>query len=214
MSATTIFSNITYLNDSNGWTEMNLQTVGIFFFVDKKCFLIRTGIEEYRSSQVYLSNDREVLKVHFNLSYFNKEIKPNRTEVTFTTHFMTSTSSKMRFSKISSLYYNQKEMKISQYSINQELFTVERADKFNFIKFLFESPFALFSGQNAVNDIDAYLGSLLRNFKDTSHLVTLNMPVKKSLFGYEIEDTLFEQYFMQITNKSNHEMPANLNYQR
>ena len=35
---------------------------------------------------------------------------------------------------------------------------------------------------------DAYLSNLLRNYKEAFHLVTLNTPVRRSLFGYAIDE--------------------------
>ena len=80
-------------------------------------------------------------------------------------------------------------------------------DKFNFIK----NPLLLLYGENDVNDPDRYLKRLI-NFK--RGLSTLNLPLEKEAFNNEIDDDLFEQYYLQVQNITDNQTPTNSNYKR
>ena len=212
IGAPMIFNRIAYLNELNEWSELKRESIDFFFFVDKKCFTIRTEVSKYQRDQFYFSGDKVVLKVNFSESVRLTER---------VTHFMTKARDAMQFSKIVGLKFRESYFfqKYSfhvdkRYKISQESFVVIYEDKFNFIKFLIKSPLSAFRGQVDLNDVRSYFSSLLRGYQNTLHLVTLNMPIRRSLFNYPIDDDLFAEYNSQIQNKSDREKPANLNYRR
>ena len=115
----------------------------------------------------------------------------------------------MHFSKISNFVFKQWYSDLGHF-VSQELFVVRREDKFLFLR----HPLSLFRGQNDLNDIRGYFVNLLRNFKENHRLVTAQMPIRESLFDFEIDDHLFRQYYSQVQNSSDHNNPANLNFRR
>ena len=105
------------------------------------------------------------------------------------------------------LYFIDDDNEEYVYSIYQEPFELIHNDEFHFIK----SPLSLLYGVNDVNDPDKYLKSLI-NFR--RGLSTLNLPVEKEAFHNEIDDDLFEQYYLQVQNITDHQIPTNTNYKR
>ena len=127
---------------------------------------------------------------------------------------MTKTRQTLQLSKIVNLEIWKESNLRSVFAVSQESFVAAYEDRFNLIKFLVNNPLSFLNDQNDLNDVDGYLNTLLRTYKETHQLVTLNLPVKKNLFGYEIDEDLFAQHYSQIQNKSDHEKPTNLNYLR
>lgn len=126
----------------------------------------------------------------------------------------------LQFSKILNLQFTMFYVDITgnyigdKYEISQESFVVVYEDKFLELKLLISDPLSFFRDQNNLNDVDAYLGGLIRNYKETYHLATLNLPINQTQFDIEIDDDLFAQFYSQVQNKSDYEQPANLNYRR
>lgn len=209
MSAKTFFNNISYLDESNVWRQLNRESIKFFFFVDKKCFILESPVQEYRSKQFHFANERDVLRADFNRNLLGEKER--------FVYFMTQTSHTMQFSKISTFSFmypsddnDYSNEFLDKFLVTQELFLARRLDKFFFIR----NPLASFHGQSDLNDIEGYLGNLLSNYREAHQLVTLNMPIWSRLFDVEIEDELFGQYFTQIQNKSDHDKSANLDYRR
>ena len=100
-----VFTNIKYLNKSNDLITLNSNfrnselKVGIFYFLDKKCFKIKQNIE-YSRDQFYFLDNKEVLKVNF-----RKLFNLNQLDVTI--NFFTKIENKMQFSKIEKLVNNE-----------------------------------------------------------------------------------------------------------
>ena len=79
--------------------------------------------------------------------------------------------------------------------------------KFQTIK----NPLSLFSGAYDANDVNRFTRRLLSGFRQTHGKVTRNLPIKRSLFDYEIDDGLFERYFNETQSDAR---PANFNNRR
>ena len=205
MKAETVFNNISYLSKSNEWISLESKSnyttdefkIETFFFVNKKCFKLKQEIE-YDWKQFYFENQKnEVLKIYFNRSFIHQDQR--------VTHLMSRVENTIQFIKID-LNFKTRYIKFACL-IYQEPFELTHDDKFNFIK----NPLSLFYGENDVNDPDRYLKRLI-DFK--RGLSTLNLPLEEDAFNNEIDDDLFEQYYLQIQNVTDHQTPAKSNYKR
>ena len=205
MRAETVFKNISYLSKSNEWITLNSTLnytndelkIEIFFFVNKRCFKLKQQVE-YDQNQLYFSFDSKVLEIYFNRPFIHQEKRM--------THMMSRVENSMQFTKnVISFKYFGTDMCI--YSIYQEPFEFIHEDKFYFIK----NPLSLFYGENDVNKPDKYLKGLI-NFK--KGLSTLNLPLEEEIFNNEIDDDLFEQYYLQVQNITDHQTATNSNYKR
>ena len=206
MRAKKVFKNISYLSKSNEWITLNSTSnyttdefkMETFFFVNKKCFKLKQEVE-YDWKLFYFENQKnEVLKIYFKRPFIHQ----NNTM----THLMSRVENSMQFTKIDLILKVEGIEKYS-YSIYQEPFELIHNDKFNFIK----KPLSLLYGENDVNDPDRYL-KRLTNFK--RGLSTLNLPLEEEAFNDEIDDDLFEQYYLQVQNITDYQTPTNSNYKR
>ena len=202
----TVFKEITYLNKSYGWTtykpnsKMEGFKVETFYFLNEKCFKIVQDVE-YDRSQLFHSSKLKILKVFLKSFKYQGEQK--------VINFMTKFKNKMQFSKTIDLHF-QESSKKNIYTINQERFEIIRDDKFNLIK----NPLSLFYGENDLNDADKYLNKLMNYFTNKFSLQTTNLPIETPNFSDEIDDDLFEQYYLQVQNITDHQMPPNSNFRR
>ena len=191
----TVFHNFTYILPYPNYTdsELNIET---FYFLDKKCFNIKTGIE-------YNKNDpKEVLTIKFNNSFIKKEKD---------VLFFTKKPGTLHFSKIQVLNYQK-----WTYSSIQDFFVIEEEDKFHFFKNLFyfiKHPLSIFN-ENYSNDVDKYLNKLRDDFKRDKNLTTLHLPLDKSNFNIKINDTAFENYYYEKQVQKDQTTVKNPNYER
>ena len=209
----TVFNKFVYLNESNQWSTFeigsNIQdekfSIETFFFLSKNCFKIRQKIE-FHKKHFYFGDNTEVLKIYF---------------ITYTIHaykkvyFLTNEENTLQLSRLSILEFdklliNGLPSAKKFYFINHVQFEVIRNDKFNFIK----NPLSVFYGANDLNDGDKYLLKLKNEFETKYNLRTTNLPIEKNDFNDEINDDLFEQYYLQVQNITDNQIPANSNYQR
>ena len=200
----TVFDTIHYLdNKTNEWITLKLNFTGDqfrideFFFLNEKCFKIILKME-YHRDQFHFSFDSNfdsnVLGISFRSKFIHR--KPC---------FMTKPKDKIQFSKLLKL---DRVMFRKSILISQELFELKYYDKFNFIK----NPSSLFYGEN---DAVHYLSNLLNNFKRSSnHLRTLKLQLGEKHFNDEIDDDLFEQYYLQVQNVTDNYLSTDSNYQR
>ena len=186
ISIETVFTNITYLNKSNDWITFDLNfriselKVETFYFLDKKCFKIKQGIE-YSRDQFYLLDNKEVLKVNFNYKY------------KLSAYFFTKIENKMQFSKIEKLFFYKSRFDYSSYTTNQKITELTVNDQFSWIK----SPSLLFDEDSFQNDVNKHLAKLMNKFDKNYNLRTLYLPFEIVNSNDEINDDLFEQYSTQ-----------------
>ena len=202
----TVFKEIAYLNKSYGWTtyRSNSKTddlkVKTFYFLNEKCFKFVQDVE-YCRSHLFHASKLEILKIFLLRSLVYQEQK--------VVNFMTKFKSRMQFSKTIDLHFLNPRRK-KAYTIDQERFKIIRNDKFNLIN----NPLSLVYGENDLNDADKYLNKLMIYFANRFNLQTTNLPIQKSDFSDEIDDDLFEQYYLQVQNITDHQMPPNSNFKR
>ena len=202
----TVFETISYLdNRTNEWITLKSNftddqlRIEQFFLLNEKCFKIILEMN-YHKDQFHFFLDSNfgsnVLGIFFNRSFIHRM-----------PYFMTKHKDKIQFSKLLKLSFKDKTTIL----ISQELFELIYYDKFNFIK----NPSSLLNGENEVNDPVNYLSNLLNNFKSSfNHLRTLKIPLKKNHFKFEVDDDLFEQYYLQVQNVTDKYLSTGSNYTR
>ena len=203
--AETVFDTIRYLdNKKNEWITLKSNfasdqfRIEEFFFLNEKCFKIIL-VMVYHKDQFHFSFNSNVLKIFFYKKFINR-----------IPYFMTKPKDKIQFSKLLKLNFKNRIL-FNSIFISQELFELKYYDKFNFIK----NPISLFYGENEVNDAAHYLSNLLNNFKKSfNHLKTLKIPLKVNHFKFEVDDDLFEQYYLQVQNVTDNYQTTDSNYQR
>ena len=126
MSAESLFKSITYLNDSNEWTSLNLKQVDRFFFMHLKCFNVTIN-QEYHRRQFHFSINTQVLKVNFT----DRFLKQNKSQTVF---FMTKTNETIEFSNVVSLFWDHPRTRDPRYSAEQSENSVNYEDHLSFIK--------------------------------------------------------------------------------
>ena len=194
-----VFDKVFYLDcRTNEWITLKSNftddkfRIEEFFFLNEKCFKIILEME-YHRDQLHFSLDSDVLEIFFKSKFIHRIF-----------YFMTKPKNKIQFSKLLELNFKSKRSVL----ISQELFELKYNDKFNFIK----NPLSLFYGEN---DAAHYLSNLLTNFKRSfNHLRTLKLPLWENHFNYEIDDDLFEQYYLHVQSVSDNYLLTHLNYQR
>lgn len=210
MTAESIFDHIAYLNDSkwislskeSGFRDSAALQISTFFFLDCKCFNIWLN-EIYHRNEFHFSSDPKVLQINF-----SKHAKDRFHSKVQHTHFMTKSRGKLELSKIAKIAIDFNE---SQISVSHEAQEVAYEDRFNTLKRLFKDPLSLFQDEYDANDVDLFARRLLVGFLEAHRKVTRNLPIGKSLFKYEIDDRLFEEYFNQTQAVP---MRTNFNYRR
>ena len=204
MRADKVFDEISYLSESNEWVTLNSASnytnnefkVNIFFFVNKKCFKLKQEVEYGPKQLSFEYQKNKVLKIYFKLSFIFRDKR--------VTYLMSRVKDTMQFTKHDlGFKFNFRRLT----SIYQEPFELTHNDKFNFIK----NPLSLLYAENDVNYPDRYLKGLI-DFK--RGLSTLNLPIEEEAFNNEIDDDLFEQYYLQVQNITDHQKPTNSNYKR
>ena len=202
-----VFDKIRYLdNRTNKWITLKSNftddkfRIEEIFFLNEKCLKIILEMQYHRDLFHFSldSNfDSNVLGISFKKKLIHKM-----------SYFMTKPRDKIQFNKLLKL---DRYMFRKTISISQELSELIYYDKFNFIK----NPISMFYGENEVNNPAHYLSNLLNNFKRSfNHLRTLNLPLKESHFNDEIDDDLFEQYYLQVQNVTDNYQSTDSNYQR
>ena len=199
----TVFDTVHYLNNNrtNEWITLKSNFTGDqfrieeFFLLNVKCFKIIMEMK-YHRDQLHFSIDSNVLGISFNKEYIHRM-----------SHFMTKPKDKIEFSKLIKLSFKN-YFEFNAVLISQELFELIYYDKSNFIK----NPISVFYGQD---DSANYLSNLLNNFKRSfNHLRTLKLPLEENHFNDEIDDDLFEQYYLQVQNVTDNYLSTDSNYQR
>lgn len=214
MTPQTIFKHIAYLNESK-WISSSQESgfrniadlhISTFFFLDCKCFNISLNRVYYRNKFHFLL-DTNVLRINFSKHLPAAErffIKGQHIKF----FFLTKSRGKMELSKIIQFSMNFNKFQIS---IDHEVQELRYEDRFNSLKLLLKDPLSLFHEEYDANDVDFSTRRLLSDFKEAHQKVTRNLPIRRSLFNYEIDDRLFEQYFNETQAAPRH---ANFNYRR
>lgn len=99
------------------------------------------------------------------------------------------------------------------YPVTFEQLDIERNDRFE----LFKNPKSLFYKTIKVNDAADYLQEMKKNFEEEFNLTTRNIILlneETDDFKREIDDELFEQFYLQVQNVSDHNSPVSLNYEQ
>lgn len=98
------------------------------------------------------------------------------------------------------------------YEIVLELVQVDRNDAFELLK----DPRRLFFGKRNTADVNDYLNEMQAGFSggNLKRLTTNEIPLEQTNFDKEIDNQLFKQFFLQVTNLTDHQYPTSLNSKR
>lgn len=211
MSVARVFDRIEYLDEANRWVVLNrsmdghglslftdhsLAKIEEFFYLRKKCFLVRLAIL-YRLHQFLYRHSMEVLRLKFSDGFIRK--KENLT-------FFTKKSGTMQTSKIVNYYSAHDHLM----HFSEELFELEVQDKLQLLK----NPWSLFYAEHHVNDVNLYIKKVIKNFKETYRLATINLPLKESNYQLQLDDEMFVQYYRQVQQVEDESQPKNYNFKR
>lgn len=200
LTAEKMFKKISYLDESNRWNKFNLSQVETLFFVSSKCFSIALNLTYPRKNfRFTIRND--VLNVQFQPDFI-EQVNANKR-----ISFFTKTEGAHYYNKAIWLNFADDRRSLT---VIQLLYSLRYEWKFQFLK----HPSSLFFEETPINDSDGYLKRLARKFSETLDVATLNLFLKRKLFHSEIRDDLFEIFFNQEQNRSDHSLPPNLNYAR
>ena len=96
------------------------------------------------------------------------------------------------------------------YEIVLELIKVERNDEFEDLK----DPRRLFFGKRRTTDVNDYLNEMQAKFSsgNLKNFTTNEFLLEQADFDKEIDNNLFQQFFLQVMNVTDHQRPASLNY--
>ena len=211
-----IFDKIIYLNKLNEFITIQPNLTGhsnringdlkikTFFFQSKKCFQFKLSID-YEQRSFYFQDDQKVLRLFLN----NTIIRQMGTDI----YFFSKKRNTMELSKISRLNFKKRiitSLDDNGFEITQELHELILNDKFKLIK----NPLILFYGENDIYDVTGYIRKLKNGFYRNYNHMTRELHIKESFFDLEIDDDLFEQYYLQVQNRTDHQIPKNVNFER
>ena len=148
MTTESVFESITYLNESNEWTNFNLSLVERFYFMHLKCFRIQID-QEYDRNRFQFSTYLQVVRVNFTNQLYKEEEEYGRRKKKKTVYFMTKTreTTAAEFSNIGELHYKLGPS-LKRYLAEQSELTVNLVDNFRFIKQFFSTTNEENFGQN------------------------------------------------------------------
>ena len=222
-----VFKRITYYNRTHivdfyfNQTADSPISLATFYYLNMKCFAVTNSLVYY-VKHLYFKNDSYVLRVYLNLQLENRERK---------LYILYNTPEKRQFNEIYTYrvgkadnltiddagrkdYYQIRENDpIHKYKVKLERFDLTVDDKFQNLK----QPQRLFCRSEDVFDPDTYLEKMKRNFNGRYRLTTKSIPLLENEFdfnNYEINEPLFEQFYLQVQNYSDHYFPQNLNSER
>lgn len=194
-----LIKSLSYLDEHNHWIHLNSHNltstkdikIKNFYFLDKKCFLLRLE-KTYGYNQFYFRDNNYVLRIYFRKDEDNLSQK---------VYFFPKNKGTSQVNQIL-------KFQNGHYFIKQEQFHLKQYDKFSSIK----NPLSIYD-ENESLDVK-YLDKLFDKFKETFNLVTMNLFIKKNNFNVEVNDEIFEQFFVQIQNLTDMQSIKNLNFER
>ena len=223
-----VFKRIAYYNRTHFVDHQFNQTADspislvTFYYLNMKCFAITNSLV-YDYKYLYFKNDSYVLRVYLNLELVNQErrlyILYNSKEKRQFNEVYTYRVGKADYTnhtiedaarKVNEVNGNNP---IHKYKIRLERFDLVVDDKFQNLK----RPQRLFCRKENIFDSDTYLEKMKRNFNGRYRLTTKSIPLLEDEFdfqNYEINEPLFEQFYLQVQNYSDHYYPQNTNSER
>lgn len=181
MNDSLFFEKIEILNEFNKWIILDAsKSFEVFYFLDKKCFLLKTNLTAYKIEQFYYNTNTNILRIKMKESVNSKK----------KFYLFTKKKNSIEFNKIFTLNYD-----YQHFSIDQEILEVEVNDKFDLIK----NPLALFyEGSNNLNDINSYNLEIISKLWKQFNITTLKLPVEKDRYDLNIDNNMFKQYYKQV----------------
>ena len=202
-----MFDKIKYLNEFNRFKtlrpdfknskDLKFKT---FFFLSRKCFRLSIEIS-YIQQQFYFTENDGAVSILMN-KQFLKEVH--------LVYFISKIKDTMHFSKLVVFAFNRTANERRTFQIRQRVSEVVYNDRFSVLK----NPMSLFLERNTIKDVTRYLVNLKRGFLKLGY-ETRQLPIADDNFGFEIDESLFRQFFSQVQNVSdNQNGNHNFNYER
>ena len=208
-----VFENISYFDETFQMHYFNkdnkhLDIVTYWYFLDLKCFEIR--FEAINNDKyLFLLDDMMFVRFKFNISVIYNFYRTDLVSFYFTSK-KCDTNELNKMEKIELNLSNNVKVK-RKTIVEQEIFKFTYLDKYNFFKNL---PFSLIYKSVNLNNSNKYIRELKEGYENLNFR-TKNLPLSKIANDQLlIEDSLFEQYFRVIKNRSDHSLPKERNFNR
>ena len=212
-----IFKQITYYNklqyeNLTDYDDLNSSSISLdtIFYYTMKCFCVKNSLN-YSRHDLYFKNNSFVMQIYLNTTVSNTQKKiyilyNNNDNKQFNEIYA------YRIGKIDHLTLENKKEQAHKYRINLEPFDIETEDKFQ----AFKNPKILFSRKENLYDLGDYLEKMKAKFNLKYNLTTRVIPLVDGEpdFEYDVNEMLFEQFYLQIQNYSDHQNAQNNNLKR
>lgn len=187
------FFRLTNANHSN-----SLFHFSRFYFLKLKCFELAYKMT-YSEDEFLTKPGRFVYFVYFNAS--------SQQEYVYVSTKQGNSKEFSPFSKLKIRALGKKGAYFYRYRMKFEVSELVVEDKFEVLK----NPSSLFYEKSDINDPTKYLVKMERKFERNYGLATREILLgDEDFFGLPIEDDLFEQFYLQVQNISDH-LPSSLN---
>ena len=175
------------------------------YYSTMKCFEIDLKII-YENDDFSFLDDKFILKIHL-----NKKFRKSSRQVFFHYRQMSSVQKLgagflYNIGKIGKRH--SKEPSFHNYELEFRQFDTKIKDNFEILK----NPIKLFGKQVNENDISGYFNRMKEKFKDDFNLTTGDLLLDNDLMKIEIDNDLFEQFYLQIQNVSDHSSLTSFSY--
>lgn len=184
---------VKYLNESYEWAELDQRSyfrdqnfeIKILYFLDKKCYKLDLKVK-YNEGMFRFRDDNHVLKLYFNKGLiYRSHLHKNKVLI----FFIAKLRNKMQLTKMYKLDFFPHKKK-QYFEISQEFIKNEKR--------LFKNPLSLASLRDHNLNDDQYLSNLEKKFRTKYNYKTLNFPLPINDIDLEINNELFEQFFILI----------------
>ena len=201
----TVFQKILYFNKNDESIEVQNFTNGFnndlsysdYYLYNMKCFEIKLNMA-YSEKEFLFIEDPYAFKLWFNSTVVQRYFKNSRSLIIYFTCKKRNTKQFNIFSEL--VFRGGRNYKKYKYQVKFELshMQIEELNIFQYIK----NPLSLILGSQKINNRTNYLNSMQDKFKQNYNKTTKMIILDKN-FRHEIDDSLFNQYFLQVAKHSN-----------
>ena len=176
-----------------------------FYYSNLKCFKINLKVS-YKEEDFYFRDNKTIMNI-----YFEKELQRSKRieKVHFFYQFGPNEINGGIINEIRIPDKIRNSTLSYKYKIDFELIKITREDKFEMLKNLR----SLFYEKIQVNDVAEYLDKMKRQFKNDYNLTTSDLLLDEHS-NLEVDNELFEQFFRQIQNISDHSKIKSWNFEQ
>lgn len=196
-----IFLNVSELKLANALTYSSPELlIRSFYFFKLKCIEIHLNIS-FREEELFFLKTKNVLNINFNRTFFKESkrlyfiYKIDRARQIgggFTYEIQRT---------------NKSDQKFIAYEMEFQFFEVKRNDRFEDVKNLK----SFFYPKVRIKEEATYIWTMKENFQRNYGLTTRSYFLENDTFHMEIDDLLFDQYYLQV-QKKNDDRAVSMNY--